>query len=572
MPPNTIANGFEERRERLLDVLTTLDKGRGSFNRDSNVNDAHYSNRVRWQYYMGCLARGIKVEEANAYFASSDDIQPEEWQTLCYLRTYLQFKDTALNRAASDRLLNTLRAYKDAKMDGPACRTPECHGTRGNHSIVAFSFYLLADQALGNGPKHGLAREKFIDWAQYHGRYGRDEVNSPHYLDRSFLPLLNLYDYSADPEIRLWAQMCLDKMVTDFALLGLKNVRGGPWCRAHQNHAPFCREQNDGTHNTFYVAGYQLFGGSAVPPYVWTDQILNYAFMVTTRYRAPAVAARIADAGTRGPYEVKSGRKANARPRNEDDEWDMYYYMTPAFCLASLQDRIPLDNHLTNATTTPRDYVNTQTWELTFSDPMKKLGPKRDLGVLTGGYENIHEDANPNTANMQYRNVLFFKGWFMDYNDNLHAGGEYARDRVGEKALHFWRIATREGQVYLGVTNFPKAEAGILEVGLADDYPGFQAFRDAVKNAPASCEDSGKKTRYTSTRGDEIVYVNASGNPGDGSATVNGKDFPLHGYAHYESPWLNAARESGALTAAKDGASLRLDFRDRAHPVREEHA
>ena len=100
---------------------------------------------------------------------------------------------------------------------------------------------------------------KFIDWAQYHGRYGRDEVNSPHYLDRSLLPLLNLYDFVEDPKLKLWAQMAIDKMVSDFALLSLKNVRGGPWCRAHHNHAPFVYEHNDGRHNTFFSAIQYVF-------------------------------------------------------------------------------------------------------------------------------------------------------------------------------------------------------------------------------------------------------------------------------------------------------------------------
>lgn len=201
----------------------------------------------------------------------------------------------------------------------------------------------------------------------------------------------------------------------------------------------------------------------------------------------------------------------------------MYYYITPSFSLASLQDRIELDNHLTNNTTTPPDYVNTQVWELTFSDPTKKLGPMRNLNVQTG-YENIAETENPNTANMQYKNVLFYKGIFLDYNHNLHVGdGSYARDRVGDKVLHFWRVATDEGDVYIGVTNYPEAKAGIIEVVRSQDYESYDSFKTAVRNAPSSCQDTGKKTSYTSAKGDEIRYNNSTGEPGDGSATVNSR-------------------------------------------------
>jgi hypothetical protein len=562
---------FQTRRENLLDVLTSPEMAKGSYNSGSWVNEAHYSNRTSWQYYTACMARGINLDEANKYFATADEIEAAEWNTLCYIRTYLHFRDTVLSETAASRLLGVLREYKEKNMDDPEKKNPERYGTLGNHSIVAFSFYLLADQILGNGPKHDITREKFIDWVLYHGKYGRDEVNSPHYLDRSLLPLLNLYDFIEDPELKLWAQMAIDKMVTDFALLSLRNVRGGPWCRAHQNHAPFVLEHNDGRHNTFYVAGYQLFGDPAVPEYIMTDQIMNYGFLVTTSYRPPEVACQIADSAERGSYEVKSHRRANAKPRASQEEWDMYYYITPFFSLASLQDRIELDNCMTNGTTRPPDFVNTQVWELTFSDPTKKLGPMRNLNVLTGGYENIAEVANPNTANMQYKNVLFYKGDFLDYNHKLHkGGGDYTRDRAGDKALHFWLVPTDEGDVYVGIINYPKARAGIIEVGHSREYESYEAFKTAIKDAPASCKDTGKETSYTSTKGDEIRYSNPTGKPGDGVAIVNGKNFPLHGYKHYDAPWMKSERESSLIEMEKDGVSLVLDFRDRENPVRRE--
>ena len=68
--------------------------------------------------------------------------------------------------------------------------------------------------------------------------------------------------------------MAADQMVTEFAVLSLDNVRGGPWCRAHHNHSPGVAEINDGTQDTFYVAGYALFGKSPRPDYLFTDQIL----------------------------------------------------------------------------------------------------------------------------------------------------------------------------------------------------------------------------------------------------------------------------------------------------------
>jgi hypothetical protein len=225
-----------------------------------------------------------------------------------------------------------------------------------------------------------------------------------------------------------------------------------------------------------------------------------------------------------------------------------------------------LDNHLTNRATKPFDFVNTQVWELTFSDPMKILGPKRRLDVSTGGEAPLSESDNPNTANMQYRNVLFYKGEFMDYNGNLSSsGGAYHTKSVGSKTFHFWHVHTSEGLVYVGATHFPSAQAGILEVRSGDDYSTFQAFIKDIEDNFSICQDTGLQTTYLSTVGDRILYEH-------GKATVNGKDWPLHGYELYESPYVQSDLGSGVIEMTKGKTSLRLDFRNKNKPIRIEHS
>lgn len=197
------ADDFGQRREQLLEMLTL------SAMLEGDIDSLGYSYRRRWQYYNACLARRVNLKEANRYFAESDEIVAEEWPVLLYLRTYFAFKDTVLSQAARERLAEVILDYK---ANAPRSRSIERFGVNGNHSIVAFSMYLLLDQEFGNGPKHDLVRGKFIEWVQYQGKYGRDEVNSPHYLERSLLPLLNLYDFIADPQLKLWAQMAIGQL------------------------------------------------------------------------------------------------------------------------------------------------------------------------------------------------------------------------------------------------------------------------------------------------------------------------------------------------------------------------
>ena len=547
----TGTDGFEARRARLLTMLTSPEMLKG------DIDSGGYSYRRRWQHYNACLAKGIDLKEANRYFAESEELEADEWPVLLYVRTYFAFKDTTLTEAARKRLADLMLDYR---RNAPRSKSIEQFGTNGNHSIVNFSMYLLLDQEFGNGPKHDVVRDKFIKWVQYQGRFGRDEVNSPHYLERSLLPLLNLYDFLQDSTLKLWAQMAIDQMLAEFAILSLDNVRGGPWCRAHQHHSPGVEEINDGTQDSFYVVGYQFFGNSAFPTYPFTDQILSYGFITTTSYRPPTVITAMADRRNRGRFEFKSHhRSVFSKPSPGPIEWDMYYYVTPSYSLGSLQDRVELDNHVTGRVT--RDFKNTQVWELTFADPRKILGPKRDLRVGTGETRKFVEERNPNTANMQYKNVLFYKGEFLDYNGNLASGGgQYVTRKQADRECHFWRIPARS-DVYVGLIHFPSAGGGIVEVGTGAESDDFASFCEEILDRPAECRDAGLYTRYVNRQGDVILYDK-------GKATVNGRSWPIHGYPSYESPCMKAEWGSGVIDMAIGGHALHLDFRNVRKPVR----
>ncbi len=205
----------------------------------------------------------------------------------------------------------------------------------------------------------------------------------------------------------------------------------------------------------------------------------------------------------------------------------------------------------------PMDHWNNQVWELTFADPLMILGPKRNLLSLSV------EMQNPNTANMQYKNVLFYKGEFLDYNGNLSdGGGSYSTEDAGDKTLHFWSVCTADaGKVYVGIIDYAREGGGILEVGLEADYPNFATFQEQLRRAKSQCSDTGMVTRYVSTQGDAIAYDH-------GSATVNGEPFALKHYATYEGPLAKSGWDEGVMEFSINNSSLRLDARDLNHPRR----
>ena len=112
------------------------------------------------------------------------------------------------------------------------------------------------------------------------------------------------------------------------------------------------------------------------------------------------------------------------------------------------------------------------------TDPDKTLGSYYEYIASSNG-------NSQSTANMQYKNVLFYYGDFLDYRGNLAAnGGSYETKTVGNKRLHFYRVVTAKETVFIGITDYPDVDAGIIEVRAASDYPGnWQAFMQAIEKS-----------------------------------------------------------------------------------------
>lgn len=544
-------DGFQERREHLLRML--CDQSLFPVRHESFTKKLQSR---KWQHYHACLARGQRVAEADQYFASRE-VESDEWLALMMLNTYCEFKES-LNAPAKMRMREIVVSYadglKDRKLDAITKVSNE------NHIINWKTIYLLADQEFGSGDAALVrqARGSFSQWVQYRIRYGMEEFNSPHYAAASLHALLLIYDYHTDPLLKRWAQISIDAMLANYALLSLNNVRGGPYFRTIftddlSDVAPRDEHRN-GTDDRLYEVGYLFFGNCPAPTYRKNDGHFLAACITTTTYRLPTVIRDLAnDKKARDLYEVKLRRRDRF-----GKTYNLYYYITPAYSLGSMQNRVELDNFHSGRARTKIDHWNNQVWELTFAHPRQILGPKRNLVNMNA------EKTNSNTATMQYKNVLFYAGHTLDYNNNLaENGGSFSTQTTDEKTLSFWRVVTGDDDVYVATTHYTDAQAGILEIGLKPDYESFGQFQTAIRSAPSYCKDTGLITRYTSTLGDIIAYDH-------GKATVNGKPFELDGYPTYESQFAKSAWGEAVMTFSIGGRQLRLDARSLVQPIRQE--
>lgn len=545
---SVMSDELDSRRQVLLEMLSDP----GIFPVRHDFGSREIQSR-EWQFYHASLALGIREEEASRFFASQP-IQRNEWLSLMLLNTYCEFEQV-LAQPAKHRMRAIILSYADGLSHSNLGAVTAVNNE--NHLMNWKVIYLLSHQKFGiqDPSRCDEAKESFKRWIQYRVKRGLEEFNSPHYVARSLHPLLLMFDYSDDESMRQWAQIGIDSILGNYALLTLDNVRGGPYLRtiftdSFQDIAP--RDENrNGFDDHLYEVGYLLFGNCGPPRYRKNDYHFLVPCIATTSYRLPATLHELAtNKRARGRYEVKAQRRDRF-----GQTYNQYYAITSAYSLASLQDRVPLDN-FHSGTSTPLDHWNNQVWELTFADPLKILGPKRNLLSMSV------ERQNPNTANMQFKNVLFYKGEFLDYNSNLSDdGGSYSSEEAGDKTLHFWSVSTADGKVYVGITDYVREGGGILEVGLEADYSSFAAFQEQLRRADSQCSLTGLVTRYVSTKGDAIEYDH-------GKSTVNGEPFALQDYATYESPFATSSWDEGMVEFSINNHSLRLDARDLEHPQR----
>lgn len=539
---------FEDRRDHLLKMLS--DPGLLPVRHESFTKKLQSR---QWQHFHASLAQELRVSEANEYFAARD-VQSDEWLALMMLNTYCEFKES-LTDAAKDRMRDIVPSYaeglKGRELDAVTGASNE------NHLVNWKAIYLLAEQEFGGGDTRLVqqARESFSHWVQYRIRYGMGEFNSPHYAAASLHALLLIYDYHDDPLLKHWAHLGIDAILANYALLSLNNIRGGPYFRTiftdeFADVAPRDEHRN-GVDDRLYEVGYLFFGNCPPPVYRKNDGHFLAACITTTSYRLPKAILDLAtDMKARGRYEVKLRR----RDRFGKD-YNLYYHITPAFSLGSMQNRVELDNFHTGRARSNVDHWNNQVWELTFAHPRQILGPQRDLSSMSV------EKENPNTANMQYKSVLFYKGLVLDYNNNLAEGdGSFTTRTIDGKTLSFWCVATKDSEVYIATTHYADEQAGILEIGSESDYESFQQFQTAITSAASHCEDTGLMTRYTSTLGDVIAYDH-------GKATVNGKPFALSGYETYESRFANSQWGEAVMEFSINGRRLRLDAKNSEQPI-----
>jgi hypothetical protein len=177
---------------------------------------------------------------------------------------------------------------------GPDARNSwvDVRSTENLYLMRVTSVYLMAEET-GNRETTELYKKQLLDYTRTLYRVGMGEWDSENYHGHSLAPLVNLYDFAKDPEVKSAAKACLDFMATIGAVKYWRGGFNGPTKRDYNHPQPF--------------------GGSA-PGMLWvwfgdcpranTHWESDEVHLITSAYRPPAAVMKLARKEFAKPLEL----------------------------------------------------------------------------------------------------------------------------------------------------------------------------------------------------------------------------------------------------------------------------
>ncbi|NJK91850.1 MAG: hypothetical protein HC904_08515 [Blastochloris sp.] len=302
--------------------------------------------QARLQHHHLSLLLNHHRDAANHYYETNLDLDSRlwngprnepDWKLMPLTRAFHQCHDF-FSPPARERIRTLLLEGRQSLGFG---------GTE-NHIINRATLVHLIDPLLGHhDAKTDHARRLLLSWIHQRRRRGFMEFNSPTYHRHSLLPLLELFDLSADEEIKHHAEQLLHQAFSLIALTSIRGVRGGPWHR-------FTRmaELSDKRDDVVALIAHLYFGSAERPPI-----ITEGATWATTDYRPPSPIPQLAtEIEARGSYEVRQ-RLDTVRP-----ELNSIHWVTPSATLGSFSGAVPSSVITTAAPTAPTSSFGSFVW------------------------------------------------------------------------------------------------------------------------------------------------------------------------------------------------------------------
>ncbi len=351
--PSELESEFQERAHRIITAQARDVK--------AGVN-TYFENEKRSYGYLMAHVLGGNAETALKHLQARDH-QHEVWHRetagidyyACFtikhqMRKYFYFGDLlepayrkqmfdgARKWTASDPMRRPHYAYAKKTGWGPDARNSwvDIRSTENLYLMRETSVYLMAEET-GNKDTAALYKRHLLDYTKTLYRIGIGEWDSENYHGHSIAPLLNLYDFANDAEVKAAAKACLDFYAAAGAVKYWRGGFNGPTKRDYNHAQPF----GGSAANSLWV----WFGGhpTGKSGHWESDEV----HQVTSAYRPPPAVVNLARKRFERPVEIfaaKPGYSATTKHQSESGpEYLETQYIANSYLMGSLTGGTSVD-------------------------------------------------------------------------------------------------------------------------------------------------------------------------------------------------------------------------------------
>ncbi len=442
------------------------------------------------------------------------------------------------------------------------------------------------------------SRDYLIDWMDIMTTIGQGEFNPTHYIAEYAIPMIYLYSWAEDPEMRMRGKMVLDWLYAGLAANTLNGVLRGPNSRTDDSSVV----ERWNSLSSFF--SWLNFGNC--PPtsgFSWG----NYYAIVAANYEVPEVIYRIAT-DREESFLQRDLKRSRHRWRYSDVGKAPIYktsYITSDYAVGSYQGGMadPIQTHVwdvTWATPDPRGLHPTlfSIHPYSASEAMQSYFPVRpdtmvkavaaegkpsydvaDKLVGCSPYEQVFQDLDtiialydiPQGTRFEQVNGFFSKdlvnriedpsGWIFAQGGDCYLAYYPFAEYRWEAHMAYQRLpSTGNGYRYERVPTgsqvliSPHRKNGtIVQAASSMEFASFDAFKSAIRSLPLEVRrEPVPRVSLLSLRGKRIECVFGE------APTVDGKRIDYTKL--FEGPYLNAEKGSRKLTISHGPLRRMLDF------------
>ncbi len=302
--------------------------------REGRYGNTFFENEKR-AYGWAMLSILAGHEEPAVAFLQSEDAMAQKWNkhTLgidyypCFtlkhqMRKYFFFGElldgeyrARMKKAAAiftekDPLRRPHYAYDGKGVWGPDGKNSwvDVRSTDNLKLMRETSVYLLAEE-VGSEKVRQVYKERIKQFVVTMYYQGMGEWDSENYLGHSMAPVLNLYDFAKDKEVKALAKAALDFMATSAAVKYWRGAYNGPTRRDYNHPYPFG--------GSAPALSWLWFGDSPRKPEEFESDEIH---VITSAYRPPKAVVHLARKDFPRPAEIIAGKPQWAAWEHPDAE------------------------------------------------------------------------------------------------------------------------------------------------------------------------------------------------------------------------------------------------------------